>query len=80
VIAAVFIAALSVAFTFLATVHWLPLRGEEPAMVAGRGLSARLPAELASEDPRVPETAERRTAPRVPVWAHTQPLDYEEAA
>jgi hypothetical protein len=41
VIAAVFIAALSVAFTFLATVHWLPLWGEEPAMAARGGRKSR---------------------------------------
>ena len=48
-IAAVFIAALSVAVTFLATVHWLPLWGEEPAMVAPRGHSGPSGAPQASD-------------------------------
>jgi hypothetical protein len=30
--------------------------------------------------PDAPEPAQRCTAPRTPAWAHTQPLDYEEAA
>lgn len=82
--AAVFIAALSVAFTFLATVHWLPLGGEEPAMAAPRGHRAAPGAPHASDGARGLRGAENassaRTAPRTPVWAHTQPLDYEEAA
>jgi len=83
VIAAVFIAALSVAVTFLATVHWLPLGGDEPAMVARRGPSARLPSSEPDNDQIPDPPAERRSEPqprRTPIWAHTQPLDYGEAA
>lgn len=82
--AAVFIAALSVAFTFLATVHWLPLGGEEPAMAAPRGHRAAPGAPHASDGAREPHASQKpsgaRTGPRAPVWVHTQPLDYQEAA
>jgi len=70
-------------FTFLATVHWLPLRGEEPAMAARRGLDARLPPSAPENADTDPRGSQRRSEPRprpTPAWAHTQPLDLEEAA
>jgi len=83
-VAAVFIAALSVAFTFLATVHWLPLWGDEPAMVAPRGHSGPPGAPHTSDEesdlPAPQNASSARTAPRTPLWARTQPLDYGEAA
>lgn len=68
--AAVFIAALSVAFTFLATVHWLPLGGEEPAMTAREPLYARLPPSEPECDSSPARPAERRAASR---WAQLAP-------
>jgi hypothetical protein len=75
-VAAVFIAALSVALTFLATVHWLPLRGEEPAMAAPRGHRAApgvpQPPDGTRDLPEPHDVLSARTAPRrSPTWSHT---------
>lgn len=44
-----------------------------------RRLTARLPAPHATETPRS-HPAPQRAARSRPLWAHTQPLDYDEAA
>lgn len=78
--AAVFIAAVIVAFTWLATVRWARF-GEEPREARCAPAGAPHRGSRGSGDTETPLKPSRaRTGRRVPAWAHTEPYNYQEAA
>lgn len=78
--AAVFVAAVIVAFTWLATVRWARFGDDYPETAPAEALSAPLAASEPVSDQIPAARSERRSGRHVPAWAPTEPYNHQEAA